>query len=81
VCTYKLVVCSPLLCNDKTEEEAEADRVAQEEFPNMDRQIAQRLRRKGNMTLSQVSTMTTGTLDSPALCRAVLPCAVLCSVF
>ena len=54
VCAYKLVVCSPLLCNDKTEEEMEADREAQEEFPDMDRQVAKRLRRRGNMTLSQV---------------------------
>jgi hypothetical protein len=68
VCAYKLVVCSPLLCNDKTEEEAEADRAAQEEFPDMDRQIAQRLRRKGNMTLSQVSTVHMSTLDCTALC-------------
>jgi hypothetical protein len=77
VCAYKLVVCSPLLCNDKTEEEAEADRVAQEEFPDMDRQVAQRLRRKGNMTLSQVSTVTAGTLGCPAMCCAVLSCPVL----
>lgn len=54
MCSYKLVVCSPLLCSDKSEEELETDRAAFEEFPNMDQQMAQRLRQEGNLTLSQV---------------------------
>ena len=55
VCRYQLVVCSPLLCDDKSEEQLEEEREAHREHPGMGREQHKRLKSlPKNNTLSQV---------------------------
>lgn len=61
VCRYQLVVCSPLMCEDKSEEQLEEERAAHIEHPGMGREQHKRLKSlPKNNTLSQVAVADVG---------------------